>query len=72
VIPRRPLGAHMSIAGGVDLAIERGLSIGCSAIQMFTKSNHQWAARPLHDDEVRRFRDERARHGNLPVVAHDS
>ena len=72
MIPRRPLGAHMSIAGGVDLAIERGLSIGCSAIQVFTKSNSQWAARPLPKDEVLRFKAGRAHHGNLPVVAHDS
>jgi len=62
----------MSIAGGVDLAIARGLSIGCAAIQLFTKSNNQWAARPLPDDEVLRFRTERSRHGDLPVVAHDS
>jgi len=71
-IPRRPLGAHMSIAGGVDLAIARGVSIGCTAIQLFTKSNSQWAARPLPEDEVLRFRSERARLGSFPVVAHDS
>src|SRR6059036_784844 len=68
-IPRRPLGAHMSIAGGVDLAIERGASIGCSAIQIFNKSNNQWAARPLTDDEVERFRVLRARARIDPVVA---
>jgi deoxyribonuclease-4 len=62
----------MSIAGGVDRAIGRGFSIGCAAIQIFTKSNNQWAARPLPEDEVLRFRAERARHGDLPVVAHDS
>ena len=62
----------MSIAGGVDRAIERGVSIGCAAIQMFTKSNNQWAARPLPEEEVERFRSERSRHGGLPVVAHDS
>jgi deoxyribonuclease-4 len=62
----------MSIAGGVDLAIERGASIGCTAIQVFTKSNHQWAARPLPEEEVVRFRTERARRGIGEVVAHDS
>jgi len=72
VIPRRPLGAHMSIAGGVDLAIARGFGIGCAAIQVFTKSNNQWAARTLPEDEVLRFRSERARLGDFPVVAHDS
>jgi deoxyribonuclease-4 len=62
----------MSIAGGVDLAIERGASIGCSAIQIFNKSNNQWAARPLGEEEVARFRAARARAGIDPVVAHDS
>src|SRR6059036_4061890 len=62
-IPRRPLGAHMSIAGGLDLAIERGVAIGCTAIQIFDKSNNQWAARPLGDDEVARFRTARSRAG---------
>lgn len=71
-IPKRPLGAHMSIAGGVDLAIERGAAIGCTAIQMFTKSSNQWAARPLPEEEVERFRAERVRRGIGPVVAHDS
>jgi deoxyribonuclease IV len=71
-IPLRPLGAHMSIAGGLDLAIERGAAIGCTAIQIFNKSNNQWAARPLGDAEVERFRSARRRAGIGPVVAHDS
>jgi deoxyribonuclease IV len=56
----------------VDLAIERGAAIGCTAIQIFDKSNNQWAARPLPDDEVERFRTARARAGIDPVVAHAS
>jgi deoxyribonuclease IV len=71
-IPKRPLGAHMSIAGGIDLAARRGAAIGCSSIQIFVKSSNQWAARPLGDDEVARFRKERASSGIDPVVAHDS
>jgi deoxyribonuclease-4 len=71
-IPRRPMGAHMSIAGGHDLAIERGDAVGCSAIQLFTKSHNQWAAKPLTDDAVRRFREARERSGIGSVVAHDS
>ncbi|HEU4401687.1 MAG TPA: deoxyribonuclease IV, partial [Candidatus Polarisedimenticolia bacterium] len=71
-IPRRPLGAHMSIAGGVDLAVGRGAAIGCSALQIFTKSSNQWAARPLPDAEVMRFKEALARAGIERVVAHDS
>ncbi len=62
----------MSIAGGLDLAIERGASIGCSSIQIFNKSNNQWAARPIGEDEVARFRAARTHAGIDPVVAHDS
>jgi deoxyribonuclease IV len=62
----------MSIAGGLDLAIERGASVGCTAIQIFNKSNNQWAARPVGEAEVERFRAARTRAGIGPVVAHDS
>lgn len=71
-IPRRPIGAHMSIAGGHERAIQRGAEIGCGAIQMFTKSNSQWAAKPLTEEGVRRFKEEHVRSGIGPVVAHDS
>lgn len=45
-------GAHMSIVGGIDKAIERGQSIGCTAIQIFTKSNRQWKAKELTTTEI--------------------
>lgn len=62
----------MSIAGGVDRAVERGASAGCDAIQIFTKSSNQWRAKPLDDDEVQRFRVGQIEQGVSPVVAHDS
>ena len=34
------LGSHMSIAGGVDRALERGASIGCTSIQIFIYISH--------------------------------
>ena len=39
------LGAHVSTAGGMDKAIDRALSIGCTAMQVFVKNNMQWFAR---------------------------
>lgn len=50
------VGAHMSIAGEMPLALERGESIGCTAIQIFTKSNRQWHAKPLTDEEITEFK----------------
>jgi deoxyribonuclease IV len=50
------LGAHMSIAGGLSRALERGREVGCSVVQIFLKNQLQWAARPYTDSEVREFR----------------
>ena len=49
------LGAHMSIRGGVSMAIVRARSINCNAMQIFVKNNMQWFARPLTTDEIRAF-----------------
>lgn len=46
------LGAHMSTAGGPSKALERGRSIGCSAIQIFLKNNMQWVAKPFAETEL--------------------
>ncbi len=51
--PRGPLlGAHMSIAGGVDKSLMLGKSVDCNAIQIFTKSSRQWAAKPYTKEEI--------------------
>jgi deoxyribonuclease-4 len=66
------LGAHMSIAGGVDNAFTDGIKAGCDTIQIFTKSSNQWKARPLGDEEIARFKKNQTESGISPVVAHDS
>ena len=66
------LGAHMSIAGGLHLALERGQALGCFAVQIFVKNQRQWAARPLGGDEVRAFHAARRSTGILSVFAHAS
>src|SRR3989442_9089137 len=66
------LGAHQSIAGGLHRALARGRSIGCQAVQLFTRSARQWALRPLAEDEVRAFAAARAATGIGGLLAHDS
>jgi deoxyribonuclease-4 len=66
------LGAHMSIAGGVDRAVDLGAEVGCETIQIFTKSSNQWRAKPLADEEIAAFKRKREETGIHPVVAHDS
>jgi len=66
------LGAHMSIAGGLHLALERGRALDCGAVQIFVKNQRQWAARPLGDEEARAFRAARRATGIPSVFAHGS
>jgi deoxyribonuclease IV len=66
------LGGHMSIAGGVDTAFGRGVTVGCTAMQIFTKNNNQWRARPFKAGEVERYHQQQAETGIGPVVAHAS
>jgi deoxyribonuclease IV len=64
------LGAHMSIAGGVSMAIERARSIRCTAMQVFVKNNMQWFARPLTREEIRAFLNHTQRGELLSVFGH--
>lgn len=72
--PTLLLGAHMSIGGGLDKAVTRGVGVGCTALQVFTKNASQWRARPLADEEIARFKAAVAASpiGAGAVVAHDS
>lgn len=67
-----PLGAHMSIAGGVFNAPGLGREATCEIIQIFTKSSNQWKARELTDDDVERFFQAQKETGVRVACAHDS
>src|ERR1700755_780752 len=64
------LGAHMSIGGGVHMAIERACSINCTAMQIFVKNNMQWFARPLERPEITAFLKHQQRKELSSVFAH--
>jgi len=66
------LGAHMSVAGGVHLAVARAQAHGCEALQIFAKNANQWHGRELTRTEVRAFRAAVRTTGIGPVVSHAS
>ncbi len=66
------LGAHMSIAGGYYKAVDAAAQFGMDTVQIFTKNNNQWRAKPLSDEDVRLFREALARTGVRKPCAHDS
>ena len=68
----QPIGAHMSIAGGVEKAVARGEEVGCTALQIFTRNASQWRAAPLTSAACTAFRSAREKSPIGPVIAHDS
>lgn len=69
----RPLlGAHLSVAGGLPTAFERGEALGCDAAQIFVKNANQWRGRELTDEEAAAFRATHRASRIGPVVAHAS
>jgi deoxyribonuclease-4 len=66
----RLLGVHVSIAGGLSRAIERGTDLGCTALQIFVANPNRWRLDTLPEGEAVRFR-RRWRSSEIgPVVAH--
>jgi deoxyribonuclease-4 len=66
------LGAHISIGGGLYKAIERGTELGCTTIQFFVKSNRQWHAKKLTNEEVEFFKEAHKQSPIDPLIAHAS
>src|SRR6202035_5219515 len=51
------IGAHVSPAGGLSKAIERGVERGCRAIQIFNQSPRAWKASVYREEDVAAFRE---------------
>lgn len=70
--PARPhlLGAHVSIAGGVDKALAAAQELRCNTAQLFVKNQRQWNAKPLRPDEIDRWHALRTAPGFGPLIAH--
>lgn len=69
---RQPLGAHMSIAGGLHLAFGRAEAADCTALQVFTKNASQWQGRPLTGQDLELWHGARQESPIGPVLAHAS
>jgi len=66
------IGGHMSIAGGLYRAVERGYNLSCETIQIFTKNATQWKGKELTPTDIQRFKSARDKRKIEPVIAHNS
>jgi deoxyribonuclease-4 len=51
------IGAHVSTAGGLDKAVERGSERGCESIQIFNQSPRMWRATNYGEEDFAAFRE---------------
>jgi deoxyribonuclease IV len=66
------IGTHVSIAGGIEKAFQRGEQVGCTAIQLFTRNASRWQAKPLEEKTLSSFQEARLNSSIAYVAAHDS
>jgi deoxyribonuclease-4 len=66
------VGAHVSVAGGVEKAVDRELDVGGNCGQIFTTSPQVWRDPNLEDEEAEQFRAASSEAGVGPWVIHAS
>jgi deoxyribonuclease-4 len=66
------VGAHVSIAGGVDGAVERELDVGGNCGQIFTHSPQVWQDPDIDNEEAEQFRDGTEQELDGPWLIHSS
>ncbi len=65
-------GAHVSVAGGVDNAVERQLDVGGNCGQIFTTSPQVWQEPSIEDSEAENFREQSADADVGPWMIHSA
>jgi deoxyribonuclease IV len=64
------IGAHVSVAGGLDRAVGNALAAGCESLQVFVSNPRGWAPPPVDPPADERLRAELAAAGLGPLFVH--
>jgi len=60
------VGVHVSIAGSLDLAVDRAKDAGCDVFQQFSRNPRGWGYKPLSDDDCDTYRAKIKATGIIP------
>jgi deoxyribonuclease-4 len=66
------LGAHFSIAGGMQKALYEAASCQCNTLQIFTKNANTWKEKTLSAKEINKFKDAKKETGIVEIISHTS
>jgi deoxyribonuclease-4 len=61
------VGVHVSIAGSLDLAVDRAKETGCDVFQMFSRNPRGWGYKPLSDHDCDTYQEKIQAAGIIPV-----
>jgi len=64
------VGAHVSIAGSIDRAVDRAGKIGCDTFQIFSRNPRGWRAKEISEEVAQEFKRKLKRSGMHPPVDH--
>ena len=67
-----PIGAHTSVAGGLWKALKAGEALGADTVQLFTRNQRQWRAKPVTAEEVALFHTTQEETGIRDIMSHAS
>jgi deoxyribonuclease-4 len=65
-------GSHLSISGGMHNALLAAEGYGMETVQVFTKNQQQWKAKPLEPQVIAEWKSHRDRLKFAVTVSHDS
>lgn len=66
------IGAHVSVAGGAEKAIERQKEVGGNCGQIFAGSPRTWSVKEYSEEDASEFRDAREQSGQGPYSIHST
>jgi len=64
------VGAHVSIAGSIDRAVDRAADIGCDTFQIFSRNPRGWRVKDIAEETAEEFKRKMERAGIDPAVDH--
>ena len=66
------IGAHVSISGSIDMAVDNAVERECSAFQIFTRNPSSWFAKDLDKKDITHFKEklEASKIDRLATTAH--
>ena len=67
---RPKFGFHAPITGGLQNALIKSAELGCDTVQIFSRNPRGWLAKPLSDEDIKRFKSMRRKTRISPVVIH--